>query len=116
MIGGSVGGTLQNWSNGVAALSTVVLRNQSMSVQQQNVVGAQVRKLRHERQLTQDVLAARCGALGWDISRATLSKVEARLRCVTDRELWYLATALRVSLETLYPASMKPPPKTRHHS
>jgi len=81
----------------------------------QNVVGAQTRRLRLERKLTQDMLAARCGALGWDISRGTLSKVEAQLRCVTDRELWYLATALRVSLETLYPGSMKPPLKPKRH-
>jgi transcriptional regulator with XRE-family HTH domain len=87
-----------------------------MSAQQQNVVGAQVRQLRLERHLTQDMLAARCGALGWDISRATLSKVEARLRCVTDLELWYLATALRVSLEALYPARMKPPQRATHNA
>jgi len=89
-----------------------------MSTQQskhQNVVGAQVRKLRLESKLTQDLLSARCGALGWDISRGTLSKVEAQLRCVTDRELWYLATALRVSLETLYPAKMRPPLKRKRH-
>jgi transcriptional regulator with XRE-family HTH domain len=86
-----------------------------MSAQQQNVVGAQVRKLRKEHRLTQDMLAARCGTLGWDISRGTLSKVEARLRCVTDRELWYLATALRVTLETLYPAKMRPPLKPKRH-
>jgi transcriptional regulator with XRE-family HTH domain len=79
----------------------------------QNVVGAQVRRLRLESKLTQDLLSARCGALGWDISRGTLSKVEAHIRCVTDRELWYLATALRVSLETLYPAKMRPPPKPK---
>ena len=75
----------------------------------QNVIGAQVRRTRYARELTQDMLAARCGALGWDISRGTLSKIEAQVRRVTDRELWYLATALRTSLEDLYPKKMKPP-------
>jgi transcriptional regulator with XRE-family HTH domain len=78
----------------------------------QNVIGAQVRKARCLRELTQDMLAARCGALGWDISRGTLSKIEAQLRRVTDRELWYLATALRTSLEDLYPKKMKAPKRS----
>lgn len=69
---------------------------------QQNVVGPQVRKLRYQQGMTQEELAARCGVLGWDLSRATLSKIEAQLRCVTDRELELLATALKVDLPSLY--------------
>ena len=53
----------------------------------QNIVGPQVRQLRYERGLKQEDLAARCGVLGWDLSRGTLSKIEAQLRCVTDAEL-----------------------------
>lgn len=70
---------------------------------QQNIVGAQVRKLRYQQDMTQEALAARCGVLGWDLSRATLSKIEARLRCVTDAELEILANALKVQIATLYP-------------
>lgn len=58
------------------------------------------------------MLAARCGALGWDISRGTLSKIEAQIRRVTDRELWYLATALRTPLEDMYPKKMKAPKRS----
>ena len=47
--------------------------------QLQNVVGAQVRKLRYQKGMTQEMLAARCGVLGWDLSRSTLSKIEAGL-------------------------------------
>ena len=70
---------------------------------QQNIVGAQVRKLRYQQDMTQEALAARCGVLGWDLSRATLSKIEARLRCVTDAELEILANALKVQITALYP-------------
>ena len=84
------------------------LRNRSMN-SQQNVVGAQIRKLRFKHELTQDMLAARCGALGWDLSRGTLAKIEAQLRRVTDRELWYLARALRVDLQLLYPKKLSAP-------
>lgn len=60
--------------------------------------------------MTQEALAARCGVLGWDLSRATLSKIEAQLRCVTDRELEFLAKALKVQIPALYPS------KPRHQA
>ena len=41
----------------------------------QNIVGEQVRKLRYEQGLTQEMLAARCEILGLEMSRATLSSV-----------------------------------------
>lgn len=68
----------------------------------QNIVGPQVRRLRYQQGLKQEDLAARCGVLGWDLSRATLSKIEAQLRCVTDTELEILARALRVEIADLY--------------
>jgi transcriptional regulator with XRE-family HTH domain len=71
----------------------------------QNIVGAQVRKQRYEQKLTQDELAARCQRIGFDLSRGTLSKIEAGLRCVTDRELVDLAKALDVQIAELYPPS-----------
>ena len=70
----------------------------------QNIVGPQVRKLRYQQEMTQEALAARCGVLGWDLSRATLSKIEAQLRCVTDTELEIMASALKVEIPALYPA------------
>lgn len=69
----------------------------------QNIVGPQVRKLRSERELTQEALSAKLQLLGLDMSRASLSKIEAGLRCVTDRELEILAQALKVGLGELYP-------------
>jgi len=54
--------------------------------------------------LSQSDLTARCGVLGWDISRGTLAKIEAEIRCVNDDELLMLAGALRVKLEALYPS------------
>ena len=66
-----------------------------------NIVGPQVRKLRYQRGLTQELFAARCFVLGLELSRATLSKIEAQLRCVTDSELLILAKALRVEITAL---------------
>jgi transcriptional regulator with XRE-family HTH domain len=73
----------------------------------ENIVGAKIRKLRYQRGMTQDALAARCGRLGWDVSRGTLAKVEARVRCVSDGELLVLARALRVRVDELYPGSLR---------
>jgi DNA-binding XRE family transcriptional regulator len=69
----------------------------------QNIVGPQIRKIRYQQELTQEMLAARCARYDWDLSRATLSKIEAQLRCVTDSELRVLSWALDVELNKLYP-------------
>ncbi|HEX3626238.1 MAG TPA: helix-turn-helix transcriptional regulator [Verrucomicrobiae bacterium] len=69
----------------------------------QNIAGPQIRKLRYQQGLTQEMFAARCSLLGWDLSRATLSKIEAQLRCVTDAELVILARALKADINALLP-------------
>ena len=67
-----------------------------------NVVGAQVRKIRYEKGWTQETLTARCNLQGWDLSRGTLAKIEAQVRPVNDAELFVLAKALKVRIESLY--------------
>jgi transcriptional regulator with XRE-family HTH domain len=52
--------------------------------------------------MTQDELAARCNLLGWNISRGTLAKIEAKVRRVTDAEVVLLANALQVEVNELY--------------
>jgi len=72
-----------------------------------NIVGPQVQKRRYELGLTQERLAARCQLHGFDISRGTLSQIEARLRCVTDSELFLLSKVLRVTADSLFPAKAR---------
>jgi transcriptional regulator with XRE-family HTH domain len=69
----------------------------------QNIVGPQIRRLRNARDWSQEVFAARLGVAGLDVSRGTLSKIEAQIRCVTDAELVFFAKALGVNLEELFP-------------
>lgn len=69
----------------------------------QNLVGPVVRKLRMDAGLSQEAFAARLQLAGWDITRAVLSKIEARLRRVNDAELYVLAGALKVAVTDLYP-------------
>jgi transcriptional regulator with XRE-family HTH domain len=78
-----------------------------------NIVGPQIRRRRDELGLTQEEFAAQCQLGGLDISRGTLSQIEARLRCVTDDELFALARVLKVTTDSLFPAELKKPKKPR---
>ena len=68
----------------------------------ENVIGSQLRRIRFRKGLTQSELAARCCVVGFDISRGTLAKIEARVRCVSDIELKYIAKAVGVSVAELF--------------
>jgi transcriptional regulator with XRE-family HTH domain len=52
-------------------------------------------------------LAAKCNILGWDISRGTLSKIEAEIRRVNDAELLIIAKALRITPNDLMKVSLQ---------
>lgn len=71
----------------------------------QNIVGPQVRRIRVQQGLTQPELAVRCQLRGYDLSREGLSKIEARVRFVTDAEIVLLAEALGVPYTLLFPAA-----------
>ncbi len=71
----------------------------------QNIVGPQVRKFRDQRGWSQEEFAARLQRQGWDISRGTLAKIEAQVRCVVDSELAMLARALELPVGDLFTAS-----------
>ena len=62
-----------------------------------NLVGPRVRQARLERGLTQAQLAARLQSAGFSLGRASVSKIESRIREVDDRELVALSDALSVS-------------------
>lgn len=84
----------------------VNFRNRKMTPSQ-NIVGRRLRAIRHEKGLTQAMLAARCGMLGWDIGENTITKIETNVRCVVDVEIACLAAALGVRPEEFLPAPEK---------
>ena len=67
-----------------------------------NIVGPQIKKFRVKLKLTQEELAVRCQLAGFDISRGTISQIEARLRCVKDMELRLLSKVLKVRTDDLF--------------
>ena len=78
-----------------------------MASNTQNVVGPQIRKIRYKQGMTQEMFAAKCTVMGLELSRATLSKIEAQVRCVSDLELRMLAKILRVEVKDLYPGGKR---------
>ncbi len=73
-----------------------------MIEEQKNLVGENVRRLRLENGWTQQRAAAECLKIGWDLSRAGLSKIEAGIRRVNDAELILLGELLKVPLEDFF--------------
>jgi transcriptional regulator with XRE-family HTH domain len=69
----------------------------------QKIVGPKMKALRQSKGLTQAMLAARCGMLGWDVAENVVTKIETQIRCVVDVELLCLAKALEVAPEQLLP-------------
>lgn len=67
-----------------------------------NIVGVKVKRIRELRGWSQEQLAAKCNLVGWDISRGTLAKIEAKIRRVTDFEVVHLAKALNVREQDLF--------------
>lgn len=61
-----------------------------------NSIGKTVQRLRKHQNLTQEDLAGRAAAVGWEISRDAIKRIERGEREVTDIELRLLARALRV--------------------
>ncbi len=72
-----------------------------------NITGNQVRKLRSQQDLSQEQLSAKCQRVGLDISRGTLAKIEAGVRCVSDGEAFLLALALGVGVAELFPKAKR---------
>ena len=79
----------------------------------QNIVGPVIRDLRGKKGLAQAQLAAKLNLLGWDVSRGTLAKIEAQVRCVTDYELPLLASALGIEPTELLRLAVAKSQKTK---
>lgn len=73
----------------------------------QNVVGANVRKYRLERNWSQQDLSMRLQLRKTYICRGSISRIERQERSVADYELWTLAEVFGVSIYDLYKTETK---------
>lgn len=77
-----------------------------MEQRARNAVGRNIRRIRTAKELSQQRLAVECARLGYDLTRATLAKIEAEIRAVSDIELFVIAHALNLPLAELFPAGL----------
>ena len=68
-----------------------------------NVVGPKIRSMRIQLSWTQEASAKCLQRMGWNISRSTLAKVEARLIHVSDSDLLYFVRLFEVEPNYLLP-------------
>lgn len=67
-----------------------------------NDIGHNLAKLRMQRGLTQEQLAAKLQINGADISRQVLANIESRRRRVNEQQIRALLKVLRCSLDELF--------------
>lgn len=69
-----------------------------------NLIGPQLRRLRSRKDWSRNDLAVKLQILGLESATSDrIYKIEARYACVADEELIFIARALGVSTEELYP-------------
>ena len=66
-----------------------------------NIVGENLKKIRKEKNLTQNDVAAKLQLLGHPFDRLTVLRIENGLRFVPDYEIKLLCEALNVTYEML---------------
>lgn len=57
------------------------------------------------------MLAIKLQLVGWDVTRSTVAKIEARVIWVGDFQLFYFTRIFRVELEDLFPIIDQHDPK-----
>ena len=67
-----------------------------------NLIGKRVEEIRKERGIKQKDFIAKIQTLGCDMNPTSYSKLEGQIRSVSDRELWAIAKALGVPMESLF--------------
>ena len=71
-----------------------------------NCVGRRIEALRKAGGLKQKDFVAKLQAMGLDINPTSYSKLEGQIRAANDRELWYIARALGVTVDDLFPDAL----------
>ena len=66
-----------------------------------NLIGDNVKKFRKERRMSQQLLSNKLELLGVYVCRGSVSRIEDKLRTVTDIELFAIAKVLGVTVSEL---------------
>lgn len=85
----------------------LVFPNLRLRGRESNLIGPMLGRLRYERGLTQDMLAARLQIQGCDITRDIIYNIEARRSVVTDKQLVHLVRIFKLRLCDLFPDEIR---------
>ena len=66
-----------------------------------NLIGDNVRKYRKLRKMSQQILSAKLELMGVYVCRGSVSRIEEKVRTVTDIELYAISKVLGVTMEDL---------------
>ena len=80
----------------------------SMNNGQCNICGKNVRKLREQKKMSQDQLAAKLQTEGLGVNQNSISRIETGKRVVADYELKVLADVLNASVDDLLEEEIHP--------
>ncbi len=67
-----------------------------------NMVGKNIERLRKAQGIKQKDFISKMQTMGFDINPTSYSKLEGQLRLATDKEIFAVASILKVNLETLF--------------
>ena len=70
--------------------------------EKKNLIGANLRKIRADRKMSQQELSNKLELLGVYVCRGSVSRIEDYTRTVTDIELFAIASVLGVNADELY--------------
>ena len=68
-----------------------------------NSVGKKIEQIRKQRGISQKDFVAMLQVYGCDVNPTSYSKLEGQIRAVTDKELYFIAKALGLPMEALFP-------------
>ena len=80
---------------------------------EKNMVGGQIKAIRLQRGLSQQVLSDRLETLAVYVCRGSISRIEERQRTVTDIELYGFAQVLDVPIQQLFAPADGAPEDTK---
>lgn len=78
------------------------MKTRKQSYGNANLIGKNVEKLRKEKDLKQKDMVAKLQLAGLDINPTSYSKLEGQIRIATDKEIYFIAKVLNVTMEKLF--------------
>ena len=67
-----------------------------------NILGKNIKKIRNEKGISQEMLMAKLNVLGIPLDQAMLSRIENQTRYILDYEIKAISTALNVKISDLF--------------